>query len=529
MANSYYTPFDDGTKLSTIKNLQTNHKDDNISALHNKIDIVNNHIKEHDTTAFIYFKVNNFELDTRDENSFKHYAVSMENQKTGVGQGNQFKIKIAYHKNFSAYSSANQLEYALGPLRAGSLFTYNSNNMEQVKQKLGKNVCSLQYGYLEGGQSLVSPLYTGLLLKYSVNANRQIIEYTLEGFTGEQIAVNTVNWYPNIKGMDYVTLDDGTKVGRAQLQLKNAQDKMSDAEIEDIANKLSSVYSGGIVFQPYLALDCFLQDYNNSVSKDSTKYYLLDCTGKQKPDNLSNENTLEPVHMSICKSQTPIQYIEYCISLFKYKTTANYSIQNLALQKQTSARFVYSFVKDPDNPNKIYVCVDYIESNNSNDKVAYSFLGYSTDNNLLIDYNCNYDGTIALAISENYSEDNSENNAIYIDKDGAVRQKVSITKDMFVAGEIDDVLIAKQNTWLDKVSVANNVTMTTFGLPFEISVGTVFECGINITDTLHHTSGNCFVTGITDKIENNNFTTSFTMIRLPGENDKIVDDIPLGG
>lgn len=524
---SNYTPYDNGSRALELKNGRTNHSVNSISELGNKIELVNKHIGKHDATAFIVFKVNGFELDTRSPDSFKHYAISMENQKTGVGQGNQFTIKIAYHKHFSNYSSINQLEYALGPLRAGSLFSYDINNMESAKKQLGRNECSLQYGYIEGGQNLVSPWYTGLLLRYSVTANKQIVEYTLEGFAGEQVMINTINWYPNIRDMDFITLTDAsggvTRVGKAQIQTKNGQGKLSDTQLQEIATKLNTVYTGGITFQPYLALDCFLQDYNASVDANSTKYYLLDCTGKQSPNNLSNENTLEPVRMSLCRNQTPLQYIEYCISLFKYKTTNNYAFQMLKQQQQTSERFVYTLVRDKNDSNVVYICVDYIDSTDVEGKVAYKFTGYATDNNLLIDYNLNYDGTVALAIANNYSETN--NSTFYIGKDGVVRQKVSITRDMFVANELDEVLIAKQNSWLDKVAVANNVTMTTFGLPFEITVGTIFKCGIYITDTLHHTSGNCFVTKVTDKISNNMFTTEFNMIRLPGKNNDINENL----
>ena len=229
--------------------------------------------------------------------------------------------------------------------------------------------------------------------------------------------------------------------------------------------------------------------------------------------------------MSLCKGQTPIQYLEYCLGLFKYKSTS-YALQYLQQELKTSERFVYSLVRDPKDSKKLYVCVDVIDSTDSDNKVAYKFTGYSTDNVLLIDYNLTYDGTIALTVSSTMDESNSSNkdNAIYIDKDGSVRVKSSLTKDMFVAGEISEVLITKQDSWLDKISCANNCTMTTMGLPFEITVGTVFKCGLYITDTLHHTSGNCFVTGITDKISNNQFTTEFTMIRLPGRNSDLAEN-----
>lgn len=517
---SSFTPYDDGTKMAKIKNARTN-RAGAASQLYNKIKAVDTYIGQgHDTTSFITFSVNGFQLDTRAQNSFDHYAISLENAKTGVGQGNKFKLTIAYHKHFSNYSDINKLEQALGPLRQGSTMV---NNFSTTRTNLTKNVCSLTYGYNASDNQLVSPTYIGLLLKYTVTADKQIVTYVLEGYTGEQVSVNTVNWYPNIVGMKQTTTGKLEQVALGTLDLKNSPSKPSDEQMRELIKELNIQYAGGITFQPYLALDCFLQDYNASVAQSGgTQYYLLDCTN-QKRGRLSDENTLEPVHLSLCRGQTPIQYIEYCISLFKYKQTTNYAIQYLEQSGETSERFVYEFVRDPDTPQIMYICVDVIDSSDSDSKVAYTFTGYATDNNLLVDYNLNYDGTVALALSDSIDANNEDLNAIYIDSNGQLRAKQSITRDMFVFGEIEDVVVAKQNTWIDKVSVANQCTMTTFGLPFEISVGTVFKCGIYITDTLHHSSGNCFVTGMVDKIENNSFTTSFTMIRLPGRNSAIKD------
>ena len=536
------TPYEcydnDGKKNPEIKNLRTNHKDGKTSKLEYNIDLVKNHIANgHDMTPFIYFRVNKgdtekddkgnysgFELDTRSADSFKHYAISMENQKTGVGQGNQFKIKIAYHKHFSNYSNINQLEYALSTLRQGALFTNSFGNTKQ----LVKNTCILKYGYITNGTVIESPEYIGLLLKYSVTANKQIVEYTLEGFTGEQVCVNTVNWYPFVAGMDVEDMSEDARKAYVAILATQQQGKemnISDSQLQDYINKLNAEYSGGISFQPFHALDCFFKDYNYSTGDDDTKFYLLDCTNKHRGVNLADKSALTPVHMSLCKGQTPIQYLEYCLGLFKYKST-NYPLQYLQQELKTSERFIYNLVRDPKDSKKLYVCVDVIDSTDSDDKVAYKFTGYSTDNVLLIDYNLTYDGTIALTVSSTMDESNSSNkdNAIYIDKDGSVRVKSSLTKDMFVAGEISEVLITKQDSWLDRISCANNCTMTTIGLPFEITVGTVFKCGLYITDTLHHTSGNCFVTGITDKISNNQFTTEFTMIRLPGRNSDLAEN-----
>lgn len=521
-----FQPYDDGTRVAKIKNSRTNHKSGAISDLHNKIANVENYIKSgHDTTAFIYFKVNDFELNTSDPDSFKHYAISLENKKTGVGTGNQFTLKIAYHKQFSHYNSSdvNMLEKNLTQLRNASMFNYSSNNMSNARNDLTKNKCYLKYGYTSNNANLVSPLYEGLLLKYTVNANKQIIEYTLTGYTSDTSTMDTTfNWYPNIKGTENVSTELGT-IKRAIIALKGEDASMSDEEKRNYVNSLNNIYSGGLTFQPYLALDCFLQDYNNSSASNGIKYKLIDCTDGKK-GRLCKNNTLEPVRMSICRGQTIKQYIEYCIGLFKYKSTPNYALKLLQQDSKTSDRFVYSIVRDEDDPNTNYVCIDVINDNDSDSKVAYNFIGYATDNSLLIDYNLNYDGTVALAVADMYNENTADSgNVIFIDRDGSLRARTSITRDMFTSSEISDVLITKQDTWLDKISCANNCTMTTLGLPFEITVGTVFKCGIYITDTLHHTSGNCFVTGVTDKISNSQFTTEFTMIRLPGKNSSIND------
>lgn len=512
-----YTPYDTGSKLKYIKDAQTNHKIGNIQNLKNKIELVNQYVSKHDVQAFIEFSVNGVSFNSRDADSFKHYAISLENQKTGVGQGNKFKITIAFHKHFSNYGNINQFEVALGPLRDASLMNYSGSGiMQKIKSDARKNICRFRYGYNTNDNTLITEEQVGLLLKYSVKANKQIVEYTLEGYAGENAKIGTVNWYPNIEGMSTVTLSNGTQVKRANINLKTANSGLTESDMALMIQKLNEQYSGGITFNPYFALDCFLQDYNNSSDADSQKYYLIDCTDNQ--NKLSDVETLEPVRMSLCRGQTPLQYIEYCISLFKYKTKTNYALQYMKQQQQTTERFVYRLVTDKDDPYKTYICVDCIDSSELNEsKTAYEFIGYTPDNRLLIDYNLDYDGTIALAIADNFGDDNTDSNtAIYIDKDGALRAKASVTRDMFVAGEIDDVLISKQNTWLDKVSCANSCTMQTFGLPFEISIGTIFKCSLYITDTPHHSSGYCFVTGVTDRIQNSMFTTDFTMIRLPG-------------
>lgn len=492
-----------------------------MSDLSDKIDVVNSYIgkKGHDISSFIYFKVNQFELDTRSIDSFKHYAISLENQKTGVGQGNQFTIVFSFHKDFSHLGiDINKLEEALSTLSKASM------QLDVSELKSSKNACQLQYGYLtDSNVNLISPMYEGMLLEYSVTANKQIVQYTLKGYTGEKAAIGTVNWYPKIKNVD---LRNSEAIGT--LVTEKESGNITEAELNELINTLNSYYTGPIKINPYEALRIFLADYNAEMERIAENQGTVLTTFVTKlgnngyyGKNLTEEdmNNLRPVSLSLCRNQTPLQYIEYLVSMFVEDTGDQYALQFLKQESKVVDRWVYQFKRSEDDYNTIEVWIHKITSN-EDDVYDYWFKGYAPDNNLLIDYTLNYDGTVALAVSDNINNEN-EDNSIYIDSRGQLQARAVLTRDMFVEGALDEVQVKNQNTWLDKISCANNCTMQTFGLPFEISVGTIFRVSLYIGDTPHHESGRCFVTGITDKINNGTFTTDFTMIRLPGKDAEL--------
>lgn len=496
----------------------------------NKINEVSNYIaNNHDVTPFIYFKVNNFELDTSaagndymgNSNLRKHYAISLENQKTGVGAGNQFTLTIAYHSDFSDFNSAVDLEKALAYLED------NEN----------RNECILKYGYIS---DTIAPTeeYHGRLLEYNVNANKQIITYTLKGYTSEKTKIGTVNWYPEIKSIkEEVDTQSGSKILVADEFLTKDDIKKeydTEAKIEELITDLEKGYGGGPIYMnPIQALVNFIYDYNHSLIDSDATTFEIDCTrvgggiGDTEAEVISighqgaskKIKSLRPVVISLCRNQTPLDYVKYLISLCVEDTGKNYALLYTKEQQNILDRWVY-YIRNNKEENKIRIVIDLISSNKYNNDTEYIFEGYTIDNSLLIDYSLNYDGTVALAVDD--MTDEKEENHIYIDSSGALRKTVSITRDMFVEGAISDVLVKNENTWLDKICVANNCSMKTFGLPFEIPVSSVFRVEFNLTDkdgnsTLHHTSGRCFVVGITDRIENNMFTTDFKMIRLPNK------------
>ena len=498
------------------------------TSLHDKIEIVDNYIgNNHDATAFIYFEVNDFVLDTRDySDSFTHYAISLQNQKTGVGQGNQFTLKIAFHSDFATPNvDINTFEQNLSTLITSCL-SLGPESKEALEELKSKNKCKLQYGYLNNDE-LSTTQYEGLLLKYEVTANKQIVEYTLTGISGEPATIATVNWYPRIKpAKDSISTDtQGNKIAQltseeeiVNLDLTNASDKQT---YEDIIKELNNTYSGPIQVDPYQALEYFIKDYNYNakiIAKNSgnnednvTLFNLVDETGL----SLGSSRKLKPVILSLCRNQAPVDYIEYLISMFT-RDDRNYGLIYLKQEYDIVDRFVYEFRQNKTNSNLIDVVIRRITSESEN--YDYKFEGYTPGNNLLISYDLTYDGTIALTVHDGITSDTSSNNNIYIDSRGQITAKALLTKDMFVAGAIDEVRVKKHNTWLDKMSCANNCTMTTFGLPFEIPTGSIFQVSMAINGVFHHTGGRCFVTGVIDRIEKGMFTTQVTMIRLPGKN-----------
>lgn len=485
-----------------------------MSDLSTKIDYINDYIgnKGHDITSFIYFKVNQFELDTRSIDSFKHYAISLENQKTGVGQGNMFTIRMAFHKDFSHLGvQINQLEEALSTLSKASL----ELNVQELKNS--RNRCLLQYGYLSNDNGLISPMYEGMLLEYHVTANKQIVEYTLKGYTGEKAAVGTVNWYPKIKKVNKTIGQYATNM-IAELITKKEAANMTAAETEELLKELNSVYTGPIKCNPFDALQIFLADYNAEIQVIAEKQGITATTFKTELDGTTvtqeDVDKLRPVTLSLCRNQTPLQYIEYLVSMFVEDTGDQYALEYLKTQYEIVDRWVYEFKRSEEDYNVIRVILHKISS--QSDSFDYEFQGYLLDNNLLIDYSLNYDGTVALTVSDSMAED-TEDDMLYIDSRGQLRARAVITRDMFVEGSLDEVQVKQQNTWLDKMSCSNNCTMTTFGLPFEIPVSTIFNVSMFIGNTPHHSSGRCYVTGIVDKIDNGKFTTQFSMIRLPGK------------
>ena len=136
--------------------------------------------------------------------------------------------------------------------------------------------------------------------------------------------------------------------------------------------KLLHEYSGSIKVDPYGALIKFVEDYNNSVEntmgENGTKlrvepYYDNYADVKEKLN-------LKPVVLSLCRNQTPIQYIQYLVSMFASAEINKSSLDYFNSDKKVDKRWVYSF-ETSDTENEIIVKVSSIEPESN--EYAYIF------------------------------------------------------------------------------------------------------------------------------------------------------------
>ena len=490
---------------------------------------LNNYLSQYnDLTCYIYFKVNDFELDTRDGNTFKHFAVSIENKKTGTGQGNEFTLKIAYHPNFSEVNNniinnINKFEELM------SVVTDASNG---DLSSLSRGDCILKYGYIKQSGDVYQE-YTGFgkLLKYTVTANKQIVEYTLSGYTGDKITVSKVNWYPGISedsiessdsdAIKWILYDDNGNPAKG-----NGYDDFNSLTTEEKIKALDNLGMVSLKANPYFILKRFIDEYNNSVTDQKvTNATTFSISYGSKGDNNKTElnedylkNNLKPVTVSLCRSQSPIEYIQYLIGMFSENLGEEDLLSTYKIDDSIEPRYTYEFVQKISGSdsvtNEVEVKISRLDPQSN--YCDYSFYGYSPDNHLLISYDLEYDGTVALNAKTSLDSVDDTEGTIYIDAYGEIKSKVILTGSSIVSGNIDNVTVGESNVWLDNISVANKCTITTVGLPFEVPVNSKFNVGMYIGGELHHTSGICTVVGAVDKISNGIFNTTVSLVRLPG-------------
>lgn len=501
------------------------------SGIGTKLTNLNNYLTQYqDLTCYIKFTVNNFILDTRSLNSFEHYAISLENQKTGAGTGNQFTLTIA----FNPYYNANGTDSNINSFEQ-NLSTFDTNPDQ-------RNYCTLEYGYItQNGIVLDNYIGYGMLLKYSMTANSQIVEYKLEGYTGEQISALRVNWYPQIAESSLENAkEQREQIGDVYYLIvepndatsddANEQSALSNLSTDEIIQRIESLGIQGFVMNPYKALKQFITEYNDSIEisgNNINNYTTFEIgygtKGTAENDKLDENyliQNLKNVQISPCRSQSPIEYMQYLIGLFSEEIDPleNYKANN----SNISPRYTYEFKQENTDDNTITVVVNRLDP--QQDYADYTFNLYTSDNKLLINYNLEYDGTIALTAKTSIDSVNNDNTepTIYIDETGMIKQQAVLTGSSLVNGNVTDVLVGEANVWLDNISISNKCTLTTVGLPFEVPINSRFYVNIYIGNTLHHTSGSCLTLGCVDRINNGRFTTEISAIRLQGKSNGVI-------
>lgn len=424
-----------------------------------------------DFTTFIYFRVNNLELDTRDPSPNKQYVVSLTNEKNGSGYANSFSLTVT----FTNYDTKTIKEFE------------DSFIMTDNIGKKDKNLCRLKYGYVrtaEGEEELSTPEYEGRLLDFKMNIRDNFISYTFTGYSGLKAEQDVlVQWYP---GEDL---------------LKEYKDKTT------YTSYIESCLIGG---DPLIILNKFLEDLTKL--PDTFNYHL-----KLLDSEIAESGALSKIAVSPCNSKSPVTYINYLLSMFKYnqRLVRDSWISSLSGITPTVSYTIEMTGKDD------YTIYLYLRR--KRDPIATFSLnsGNPATNDLMIDFNVNVDGSVVLAIDQ--SEKVKEKSSQVIQANGKVVE-VASTFNVLARSARTSVNqnVFESNIKSNKFDFCQTGDATLIGIPAEIPISTTIELVNYLNNERHRVSGKFFVESTTDSISTGGFfTTKVECLRLEDESDEL--------
>lgn len=134
-------------------------------------------------TQYLYFEFHgNVLIDTTSLDYSQNCMVSFKNTQEGAteGAGNTFEARLAFAPNPRNYQTIEKIDKKL--LVVGQITTDSTNCNELKSFSEYFYNCKFQYGYADD-PNLRSPMYKGILTKYTCNVENGIFIYTLSGTT----------------------------------------------------------------------------------------------------------------------------------------------------------------------------------------------------------------------------------------------------------------------------------------------------------------------------------------------------------
>lgn len=424
-----------------------------------------------DFTTFIYFSVNNLELDTRNADPSKQYIVSLTNEKNGSGQANKFTLTVTF-TNYDTKSIKD--------------FEDSFLNLDDTENK---NLCKLQYGYVRtqnGEEEISSPTYEGRLLDFKMNIRDNFITYTFTGYSGLRAEQDVlVQWYPGPDILKESSVDKVTYNGY-----------------------IENLIIGG---DPLVILKKFLEDLTGF--SDTFKYHLVILDSE-----IAEPDALSPISVSPCNGRSPVVYINYLLSLFKFKEK---QVRSSWISRLTGITPTVSYTIEMTGDND-YTITLYLRKKREPITEFSLNSGNPATNDMLIDFNVDVDGSIVLAIDQ--SERFKVKNSQVIQADGKVVEVASVFNTLARSSRTTvNQNVYSSNIKSNKFDFAQTGEATLIGIPAEIPISSTVTLNSYINNELHRISGDFFVESVIDSISTSGlFTTKIQCLRLEDETDNLI-------
>ena len=392
---------------------------------------------------------------THSKNS--NYFMSFSHTHSGAGAANEFTLTLAF---------------APSP----------TTDISKMEKLFNTTSCKYRYGYDQ--PYVLSPTYKGILLKYSVSMNNNLLTYTLSGY-GSVIESNEHKFSFEQIG-EYVT------------------------ETSSDSTTITTTVKNGIRPTEFLAGEV------NKKAKSYHKKISIDKNAYQKDQEVVIPAMSE---MTLPEVIDKVLSLAYCLdsdgqndgSQFYYYTIPHHAYD------EVDEFVVKRVVKDNSVISKITTAIEFDWGGLSFNKSPYTA-------NIVQNFSAEYDGSIAIAAT---SQDTDGGENVYaLDKYGQVVTTRLIADSAKAGDDLSNIQIENYNKWAKLTQYSYEATLELVGIPCEIPMGTYIKVRPLIYGIEHHTGGTYFTETQTDKLDASGFSTTVKLLKVLDERDSAIYQVP---
>ena len=376
-----------------------------------------------------------------------NYFMSFKHTHSGAGSANEFTITLVFDPK-------------------------PGDDISKMEKLFNTTKCYYRYGWDQ--PYMLSPLYQGILLNYSISMNNNLITYTLTGYGSVVAGVDLEYTLPAVGEYEESENDDGETV---------------------------QVIKDGIRPTDYLAT--YVQDIlDKNPTKNGVKNKILIDKSAENKDR----EVVIPGYSDITLSEA----LDEILSLA-------YTLDSDGCM-ELSQFYYYIVPANSDNDNTNQIIIKKLKSETGNITPEINFNWGTVPNaspktsNIVKNFSAQYDGTIAIATASS-STDLAEYKYSINENGSVVRTRV-IAGNSKIGANRSLSQIQSYNKWASGTQYSYEATLDLIGIPCEIPMGTYIRVTPVIYGTQHHTGGVYFVQEQTDTLDSNGFSTSLSLLKV---------------